>query len=85
MSISANATKHGISFTEASTIFEDAFSHTIVDPLHSDDENRFVIPGTSSLQRLLVAVHTYREDTIRIINARTVTSRERRNYEQGNE
>lgn len=81
----ANLTKHGVSFSEASTVFEDALSRTIADPLHSDDEHRFVILGTSSLQRLLVVMHTYRESTIRIISARTATSRERRDYEQGHE
>lgn len=81
----ANQTKHGISFTEASTVFEDVLSRTIADPLHSDDENRFVILGNSSLQRLLIVVHTYREETIRMISARTATSRERKEYEQGNE
>ena len=34
--------KHGLSFDEASTSFEDPLSLTIADPLHTEDEERFV-------------------------------------------
>ena len=77
--------KHQVSFTEASTVFEDSLSRTIPDPLHSDEEDRFVILGMSSLQRLLVVVHTYRDDRVRIISARKATSLERNDYEEGTE
>ena len=33
-----NLTKHGISFSEASTVFADALSWTIPDPLHSEEK-----------------------------------------------
>ncbi len=78
-----NLKKHGVSFSEASIVFRDLLSMTIPDPLHSDVENRFIIIGESNLQRILVVVHTYREDKIRIISARSATSRERREYEEG--
>ncbi len=81
----ANLAKHGVSFVEASTVFEDVLSRTISDPLHSDDEERFIILGNSGLQRLLVVVHSYRENTIRIISARVATARERKDYESGTE
>ena len=80
-----NLSKHGVSFSEASTIFEDQLSRTIPDPLHSDEEDRFVILGVSNQQRTLVVVHTYRDDTVRIISARKATSRERKDYEEGTE
>lgn len=80
-----NLSKHSVSFSEASTVFEDILSRTIPDPLHSNDEDRFIILGNSGLQRLLVVVHTYRENTIRIISARMATARERRDYEAGTE
>ena len=38
----SNLEKHGLSFEEASTAFGDPLSRTIPDPLHSDDEDRFV-------------------------------------------
>lgn len=78
-----NLTKHGVSFSEASTVFADPLSRTIPDPLHSEEEERFVVLGESGLHHTLVVVHTYRGDVIRIISARMATSRERRDYERG--
>lgn len=72
-----NLTKHGVSFSEASTVFADPLSRTILDPLHSEEEERLVILGQSGLQHTLVVVHTYRGEVIRIISARAATSRER--------
>jgi len=34
---------HGISFDEASAVFRDTLSLAIYDPLHSDEEDRFVL------------------------------------------
>jgi len=80
---SANRRKHGIGFAEASTVFGDPLSITILDPDHSVDERRFVIIGMSSKQRLLVVVHTIRGiKKIRLISARIAGRRERRNYEE---
>jgi uncharacterized DUF497 family protein len=80
-----NLTKHDVSFSEASTVFADPLSRTIVDPLHSEAEERFIILGQSGLQHMLVVVHTYRRDVIRIISARRATSHERKDYERENE
>lgn len=77
-----NLKKHGVSFEEAATIFDDPFSLTIDDPLHSTDEERCVTLGYSEPQRLLIVVHTDRRDNIRIISARAATRRERETYEQ---
>lgn len=76
-----NVEKHGISFEEAVTVFGDPLSLTIDDPLHSQEERRFVTLGESSDRELLVVVHADREDTIRVISARKATRRERRDYE----
>jgi uncharacterized protein len=40
-----NLEKRGVSFAEASTAFSDPLSVTIADPLHSQDEDRFVLFG----------------------------------------
>ena len=80
-----NLTKHGVSFSEASTVFADPLSRTIVDPLHSGAEERFIVLGQSGLLHMLVVVHTYRGDVIRIISARRATSSERKDYERGKE
>ena len=78
----ANRTKHGVAFEEAMTAFLDPLSITILDPDHSERENRFVLIGRSTTGRLLVVVHTDRGDAIRLISARRATRRERRAYEQ---
>ena len=41
----SNLRKHGVSFVEAATVFFDLLSVTITDPLHSAEEDRFVITG----------------------------------------
>ena len=76
-----NLKKHGVSFAEASTAFEDVLSLTVDDPLHSSDEERLVLIGMSFKNRLTIVVHTERGDNIRIISARKATKKERKYYE----
>ena len=79
----SNATKHGVRFDDASTVFADSLSLTILDPTHSShNEERFVTIGQSHRGKLLVVVHTDRGDNIRIISARPASRRERRTYEK---
>lgn len=82
---SANQQKHGVSFPEAQSVFYDEQALLIADPLHSEDEDRFILLGLSSVLRLLVVCHCYREDeeTIRIISARKATRNEARQYARG--
>ena len=79
----SNLRKHGVSFEEAATVFEDDLSLTGDDPDHSADEPRLVTFGVSSVGRLLVVLHTQRGERIRIISARLSTGQERRMYEEG--
>lgn len=76
-----NIEKHSVSFEEAATVFTDLLSLTIADPLHSYDEERFIIIGQSVKNRLVVVVHSDLGDTIRIISARLATKKERKFYE----
>jgi uncharacterized protein len=78
----SNRRKHGVTFREALSVFGDPLSRTIPDPDHSEDEERFIALGVSSLQRLLVVVHTERRDRIRIISARRATRHEREIYQE---
>ena len=79
----SNQRKHGISFGEAKTVFTDQFARLIVDPDNSDDEDRFVLLGTSISSRLLVVCHCIRlNDSIRIISARKADKTERSIYEE---
>ena len=76
-----NVEKHGITFEEATTVFSDELSLTFVDP-DSSGEARYLVFGRSSASRELIVVHAERGDIIRIISARRMTPRERRDYEQ---
>lgn len=77
-----NIEKHGVSFQEAATVFNDPLSVTFPDPDHSIGESRYVIIGLSRFEQLLVVAHTDREEKIRIISARKATRQEKRFYEQ---
>ena len=81
----ANLLKHAVSFDEAASVFLDPLSLTIPDPLHSNEEDRFVTTGLSGQQRHLIVVHTDRGEKIRIISAREATPGERKRYESGTE
>lgn len=79
----ANEAKHGVSFDEARTVFNDPSSITIHDPDHSQVEDRFVDIGISASGRILVVCYTDRSDRIRIISSRQATRTERIGYEEG--
>jgi uncharacterized protein len=80
----ANRVKHGVSFAEAVTVFDDPLGWTISDPDHSYEENRYLTTGRSAAGRLLIVAHTEEDDDrIRIINARPTTNAERCTYEEG--
>lgn len=80
----SNQLKHGVSFEEAQSVFEDCDALRIYDPDHSEDEDRFLLLGLSSLLNMLVVCHCYREndDLIRIISARKATKKETSAYDK---
>jgi len=78
-----NEKKHGISFSEATTVFGDPLELTISDPDHSSGEFRFLSIGKSNVGNLLVVSYTERkQNRIRIISARKATRQEQKYYEQ---
>jgi len=79
----ANLLKHGVSFGEAETVFLDEHALLLDDPEHSEGEDRFILLGLSSRFRILVVVHTYREQDaiIRPMSARKATKAERAVYD----
>jgi uncharacterized DUF497 family protein len=79
----SNRLKHGVTFSEASTVFADTLSLTAYDPDHSEEEDRYVTMGLSSVGKLLIVSHTDRGDNIRIISAREASRSERKEYEDG--
>jgi uncharacterized protein len=85
-----NLQKHRIGFEEARTLFGDPLLVTFRDEHHSRDEDRYISIGNSSQGRVLLVVHTDREEhedalVIRIISCRKATASERHRYEEGNE
>lgn len=79
----SNLDKHGVSFDEAATVFDDPLYVDFYDPDHSVEEHRYLIMGQSIAGRLLMVSYTGRDDIIRLISAREMTSSERRAYEEG--
>ena len=79
----ANLAKHGISFAEARTVFDDPLYVDFYDPDHSSQEHRYIIIGESRQGRLLVVSYTERGDVTRLISAREVTRSEQEAYEEG--
>ena len=78
----ANLSKHGVSFEEAVTVFDDPLFEIFADPDHSALEKRFIIIGESNRHRLLVVSYTERPEGLRLISARDATAREREVYEE---
>ena len=76
-----NEQKHGVSFPEASEVFDDDHASSVPDPDHSADEDRYLVFGISKQGQHLVVSYTERGERIRLISARPMTSRERRAYE----
>ena len=77
-----NIRKHGVSFDEASTVFDDPLAAIFDDETHSTAEVRALIIGHSVAGRLLLVGFTERPGArLRLISARVATKRERQDYE----
>lgn len=78
-----NQRKHGVSFEEARSVFFDENARFEHDPDHSSEEDRFLLLGVSYAFRVLLVVHSYREENevVRLISARKATKSERKQYE----
>ena len=77
----ANLAKHGVSFDDAGTVFDDPLFIDFYDPDHSDDEERYIIMGQSRNGVLMVVSYTERGSAVRLISARKASRREREFYE----
>jgi len=75
-----NELKHGVTFEEAKTVFNDPFAVTVPDPDHSEEEERWLDIGLSAEGRLLVVWYTERGESIRIIGSRKATKKEEGEY-----
>jgi hypothetical protein len=82
----ANAAKHGITFEEATTVFNDPLAVTIYDQDHSEVDERWITLGQAESSKYMVVIHTWLQidpaiANIRIISARAATKSEIRDYE----
>lgn len=77
-----NLQNHRISFEEATTVFADQFFVIFKDSEHSEGEQRFIIIGVSDKLNYLFVSFTERNQRTRIISARELTSKERKDYEK---
>lgn len=80
-----NFEKHGVSFEEASTAFDDENGLDWSDPKHSKDESRRKRLAESGTGSLLLIVYTRRKpknggEIIRIISSRAASYNERQRY-----
>jgi hypothetical protein len=76
----ANAGKHGVSFAEATTVFEDPNALLLDD---GSGTTTFLLIGFSAAARILTVVHVERGDRDRIISAWRATAAEERLYREG--
>jgi len=81
-----NFEKHGVSFEEAVTAFDDENGLDWADAEHSKTEDRRKRLALSDLGRILIIVYTTRrlsngKETTRLISSRRASPRERKAYE----
>ncbi|MDR2732158.1 MAG: BrnT family toxin [Fibromonadaceae bacterium] len=76
----SNKKKHGLSFEEILTIFDDPYMLEVYDENHSSDEER--INGLGLLKGIVVlfTCYTERKERTRIFSARKATSKEEEAY-----
>ena len=78
----ANIQKHGISFNDASRVFEDPTVLEMQDQEHSWDEDRWIALGRIPEIGIVSVVWVSRNERVRLISARPATSSEGRSYER---
>jgi len=80
----ANLMKHGISFEEATDVFEDPLMRQFLSMRPSISEIRCLAVGLRD-ESLVSVVFTERRSVVRIISARKASRSERRKYDQSSQ
>ena len=78
----SNAIKHGVTFSEATHVFDDPRHFDVDNTRPEFDEERRKAVGRVGT-RLIAVIYTIRGDQLRIISARKAGQDERREYRQG--
>jgi uncharacterized protein len=80
-----NERKHGVSFEEAATVFDDSLAVYFPNLTDDSGEERWIVIGLTNRRTLVVVVHLCSDGNggaiVRIISARKATSHERREHE----
>ena len=79
-----NYTKHKVTFEEAQTVFYDENALLLADEKHSNEEDRFILMGMSSMMNTLLVCFcersTNNNEIIRIISSRKANKKEIEQY-----
>ncbi|MFI4956843.1 MAG: BrnT family toxin [Gammaproteobacteria bacterium] len=76
----SNYSKHGLNFEDASLVFQNHLETiTLIDRRKNYGEERYITFGKLDGE-LIVLVHTFRENAIRIISMRKANEREKESY-----
>jgi uncharacterized DUF497 family protein len=78
----ANSRKHGVTFEEGASVFDNPLAVIFDDEAHSEGESREIILGHSMHGRLLLVCFVEQQESIRLISARPATTREQKTYEE---
>jgi uncharacterized DUF497 family protein len=76
-----NWLRHRVSQAECEQVFFNRPFVVAQDTQHSDSEDRFFAFGRTDAGRLLFVAYVLRGDKVRVISARDVTHREKKEYE----
>jgi uncharacterized DUF497 family protein len=77
-----NLRKHGIAFENACEVFFDPFLRMTEQKIHNGQMREAVVGMTVNWRLLYVIYTMLKDDIIRIISARPVTTHERQQYEE---
>jgi uncharacterized DUF497 family protein len=87
-----NRDKHDVSLDEAATVSRDPNALSMLDPDHSETEDRWITMGISEKGRLLIVIHAFRQESddalmIRLFQAGTQQNKKPKHmvneYEKG--
>lgn len=78
--INKNLIKHNVTNQEAEEIFVSEHTFIFEDKRHSAKEKRYMVWGTTHQDRKLSVIFTIRQEKTRVISARNMNKKERREY-----
>lgn len=74
--------KHDVSNQEAEEVFNNEPKYILKSRRSSITEKRYMLWGATNKDRQLTVIFTLRNSRIRVVSARPISRKERRNYEQ---